>query len=46
MYLFYCPDIEKEQTLSEEESGHGVRVLRYTTGDGAYHESASETLRF
>ena len=33
MYLFYCPDIEKEQTLSEEESGHCVRVLRYTTGD-------------
>lgn len=33
MYLFYCPDIEKQQTLSEEESGHCVRVLRYTTGD-------------
>ena len=33
MYLFYCPDIEKYQTLSEEESAHCVRVLRYTTGD-------------
>lgn len=33
MYLFYCPDIEKQQTLSEEESGHCVRVLRYTAGD-------------
>lgn len=33
MYLFYCPDIEKEQVLSEEESGHCVRVLRYTRGD-------------
>ena len=33
MYLFYCPDIEKHQTLSEEESAHCVRVLRYTTGD-------------
>ena len=33
MYLFYCPDIEKQQTLSEEESGHCVRVLRYSTGD-------------
>lgn len=33
MYLFYCPDIEKTQTLSEEESGHCVRVLRYSVGD-------------
>ena len=33
MYLFYCPDIEKQQTLSEEESGHCVRVLRYSVGD-------------
>jgi len=33
MYLFYCPDIETKQTLSEEESGHCVRVLRYTAGD-------------
>ena len=33
MYLFYCPDIDKQQTLSEEESAHCVRVLRYTTGD-------------
>ncbi len=33
MYLFYCPDIETCQTLSEEESAHCVRVLRYTLGD-------------
>ena len=33
MYLFYCPDIETKQTLSEEESGHCVRVLRYSIGD-------------
>ena len=33
MYLFYCPDIETKQTLSEEESGHCVRVLRYSAGD-------------
>lgn len=33
MYLFYCPDIEKQQTLSEEESAHCVRVLRYSAGD-------------
>lgn len=33
MYLFYCPDIDKQQVLSEEESGHCVRVLRYTRGD-------------
>lgn len=33
MYLFYCPDIETKQTLSEEESGHCVRVLRYAAGD-------------
>lgn len=33
MYLFYCPDIETKQTLSEEESAHCVRVLRYSVGD-------------
>ena len=33
MYLFYCPEIEVKQTLSEEESGHCVRVLRYSAGD-------------
>ena len=33
MYLFYCPDIETRQTLSEEESAHCVRVLRYTAVD-------------
>lgn len=33
MYLFYCPDIVIKHTLSEEESAHCVRVLRYTAGD-------------
>ncbi len=33
MYLFYTPNIETNQCLSEEESGHCVRVLRYTKGD-------------
>lgn len=33
MYLFYTPDIDKAQFLSEEESAHCVRVLRYTKGD-------------
>jgi len=38
MYLFYTPelalDVEAEQgVLSEEESGHCVRVLRYTRGN-------------
>ena len=33
MYLFYAPNIETSQTLSEEESGHCVRVLRYSAGD-------------
>lgn len=33
MYLFYVPDIATNHCLSEEESGHCVRVLRYTKGD-------------
>lgn len=33
MYLFYTPDIDKQHYLSEEESAHCVRVLRYTRGD-------------
>ncbi len=33
MYLFYTPDIEEARVLSEEESGHCVRVLRYANGD-------------
>ena len=33
MYLFYTPDIETSHFLSEEESGHCVRVLRYDRGD-------------
>lgn len=33
MYLFYTPAIEVCNCLSEEESQHCVRVLRYTRGD-------------
>ncbi|MBQ7697723.1 MAG: 16S rRNA (uracil(1498)-N(3))-methyltransferase [Paludibacteraceae bacterium] len=33
MYLFYTPDIDHSHCLSEEESSHCVRVLRYATGD-------------
>lgn len=36
MYLFYTPELSPEAksgTLSEDESGHCVRVLRYTKGD-------------
>ncbi len=33
MYLFYTPDIATSRFLSEEESGHCVRVLRYQRGD-------------
>ena len=33
MYLFYTPDIDTQNCLSEEESAHCVRVLRYTRGD-------------
>ena len=33
MYLFYTPDIETSHSLSEEESAHCVRVLRYDRGD-------------
>lgn len=33
MYLFYTPDILTSNVLSEEESQHCVRVLRYTRGD-------------
>lgn len=33
MYLFYTPDIQTLHVLSEEESQHCVRVLRYTRGD-------------
>ncbi|MCQ2313186.1 MAG: 16S rRNA (uracil(1498)-N(3))-methyltransferase [Paludibacteraceae bacterium] len=33
MYLFYTPDIATSHTLSEEESQHCVRVLRYDRGD-------------
>ena len=33
MYLFYTPDIDTSHFLSEEESAHCVRVLRYEKGD-------------
>lgn len=33
MYLFYTPDIDTSRFLSEEESTHCVRVLRYDRGD-------------
>lgn len=33
MYLFYTPDIAQSLCLSEEESQHCVRVLRYGKGD-------------
>lgn len=33
MYLFYTPDIDNCHFLSEEESQHCVRVLRYERGD-------------
>ncbi len=33
MYLFYTPDIARNHCLSEEESAHCVRVLRYREGD-------------
>ena len=33
MYLFYTPDIEESRFLSEEESAHCVRVLRYQRRD-------------
>lgn len=33
MYLFYTPNIAVSNALSEEESAHCVRVLRYAQGD-------------
>lgn len=33
MYLFYTPDVETSNFLSEEESQHCVRVLRYNRGE-------------
>jgi 16S rRNA (uracil1498-N3)-methyltransferase len=33
MNLFYAPDIALDPTLSEEESGHAVRVLRMREGE-------------
>lgn len=33
MYLFYTPNIETSRILSEEESQHCIKVLRYARGD-------------
>ena len=33
MRLFYCPNIEIETVLSEEESRHAIKVLRLKKGD-------------
>jgi len=33
MIIFYSPDIATNCMLSEEDSGHAVRVLRHTEGD-------------
>ena len=33
MAIFYTPDIDKHPFLSQEESGHCVRVLRLSVGD-------------
>ena len=33
MQIFYTPDIDIRQELTEEESGHCVRVLRLKEGD-------------
>ena len=33
MHLFYCPNIEKDRFLNEEESHHCVKVLRGQLGD-------------
>lgn len=33
MIIFYSPDIATSGMLSEEDSGHAIRVLRHTEGD-------------
>ena len=33
MWLFYCPDIQTDMQLPEEEAGHCIRVLRMKEGD-------------
>ena len=33
MRLFYCPNVEVESVLSEEESRHAIKVLRLKKGD-------------
>ena len=33
MWLFYCPDIQTDMELPEEEAGHCIRVLRMKEGD-------------
>ncbi|MBR4792168.1 MAG: 16S rRNA (uracil(1498)-N(3))-methyltransferase [Bacteroidaceae bacterium] len=33
MWLFYCPDIQTDMELPQEEAGHCIRVLRMKEGD-------------
>ena len=33
MWLFYCPDINDDMELPQEEAGHCIRVLRMKEGD-------------
>ncbi len=47
MWIFYCPDIETDMELPQEEAGHCVRVLRLKEGDmicladgrGGFHDA-------
>ena len=33
MWLFYCPDVQTDMELPQEEAGHCIRVLRMKEGD-------------
>ena len=47
MWLFYCPDINDDMELPQEEAGHCIRVLRMKEGDrirltdgkGSFHDA-------
>ncbi len=47
MWIFYCPDIETDMELPQDEAGHCIRVLRLTEGDrilladgkGCFHDA-------
>ncbi|MCQ2084053.1 MAG: 16S rRNA (uracil(1498)-N(3))-methyltransferase [Bacteroidaceae bacterium] len=47
MWIFYCPDIETDMELPQEEAGHCIRVLRLKEGDmirltdgkGGFHDA-------